>query len=179
MRSGRADSFGMLLRRYRLHATLTQEELSALTGLSVRTISSMEAGRTSRPYRRSVVAIADALCLSDQHRAALMGAARAWLPSAAERGDEHEDARYDEAIARFVRSVAVDPDRPRRGRMLMNLGVIYIELGRIDEGIASLAEGLTLLNEAGDQSGDSLARSLLADAYRRTASNGGAGHGGG
>ncbi len=70
------ESFGVMLRRHRLQAVLTQEELSALAGLSVRTISGMEADRVGRPYRRSVDLLAGALRLSADERVALMAAAR-------------------------------------------------------------------------------------------------------
>ncbi len=74
--TGEGERFGALLRRFRLDAALTQEELSAVTGLSVRAISSMEAGRTTKPYRRSVQLLCVALGLSEQASAALMRAAR-------------------------------------------------------------------------------------------------------
>jgi tetratricopeptide (TPR) repeat protein/transcriptional regulator with XRE-family HTH domain len=58
------SSFAALLRDCRRAVSLTQEDLAAQSGLSVRTISDLERGRTSRPYRRSVQLIADALNLS-------------------------------------------------------------------------------------------------------------------
>ena len=57
-------SFGALLRERRQAVSLTQEGLAGRSGLSVRAISDLERGRTSRPYRRSVQLIADALDLS-------------------------------------------------------------------------------------------------------------------
>jgi tetratricopeptide (TPR) repeat protein/DNA-binding XRE family transcriptional regulator len=60
--------FGDLLRWCRSRAGLTQEELSERSGLSVRAIANMESGRTARPYRRSVSALADALMLAGQAR---------------------------------------------------------------------------------------------------------------
>ncbi|HET9896598.1 MAG TPA: tetratricopeptide repeat protein [Streptosporangiaceae bacterium] len=75
--------------------------------------------------------------------------------------------RYDEAIATFEASMELDPDIMRRGRTLMNLGMIYVEVDRVPEAIRSMEQALALVNEAGDHWGDSLGRSLLADAYRR------------
>jgi tetratricopeptide (TPR) repeat protein/DNA-binding XRE family transcriptional regulator len=75
VRAENGESFSALLRRYRLGAGLSQEELAAQSGLSVRTIGFMEAGRTSRPYRRSVRMLADALALADAESAAFMRAA--------------------------------------------------------------------------------------------------------
>ena len=72
MVGGRAPAagkgFGELLRYYRLMSGLTQEELADRSGLSVRTIANMECGRTTRPYRRSVKSLADALALAGPQR---------------------------------------------------------------------------------------------------------------
>jgi transcriptional regulator with XRE-family HTH domain len=70
------EGLGAMLRRYRLAAALTQEELAAASGLSVRTISGIEGGRTTRPYWRTARLLADALGLGDEDRAAVMSAAR-------------------------------------------------------------------------------------------------------
>ena len=53
--------FGSLLRRCRLTAGLTQEELAEQSGLSVRTIADMERGRTVTPRSQTVALLADAL----------------------------------------------------------------------------------------------------------------------
>ena len=63
---GRA--FGLLLRDYRASAGLSQEELAEQAGLSIRAISDMERGRTSRPFLRSVRLLADAMSLSGSMR---------------------------------------------------------------------------------------------------------------
>jgi tetratricopeptide (TPR) repeat protein/transcriptional regulator with XRE-family HTH domain len=68
VRANDGEDFGTLLRRYRLAAMLTQEKLSGLTGISTRSISSMEAGRTTRPRLGSVGLIADALELAQESR---------------------------------------------------------------------------------------------------------------
>lgn len=69
-------AFGMLLKSYRIAAGLTQEELAERSRLSARTISNLERGVASRPYRDTVGLLAAALGLSAQQRAALEGAAR-------------------------------------------------------------------------------------------------------
>lgn len=55
------DQFGLLLRTLRQDACLTQEELAERSGVSVRTISDMERGRTRRPHRKSVSLLGRAL----------------------------------------------------------------------------------------------------------------------
>jgi tetratricopeptide (TPR) repeat protein/DNA-binding XRE family transcriptional regulator len=68
--------FGTLLRDVRLAAGLTQEELSSRSGVSVRSISELERGRTLRPYQRTVRLLADAVGASEPVRAGLLAAAR-------------------------------------------------------------------------------------------------------
>jgi tetratricopeptide (TPR) repeat protein/transcriptional regulator with XRE-family HTH domain len=79
------DGFSKLLVSYRIRAGLTQEDLAARSGLSVRALSDMERGRTARPYKASVERLADALELSGSVRLDFIGAARsqpAILPAA-------------------------------------------------------------------------------------------------
>ncbi len=57
------ERYGDLVRRHRVAAGLTQEELAALSGLDVRTISDIERGRTVRPHRSTVDLLARALNL--------------------------------------------------------------------------------------------------------------------
>jgi len=74
--AGPGGGFGGLLRRHRLAAGLTQEELGERSGLTARAIADMEGGRTARPYRRSVRALADALALAEPERTLLERASR-------------------------------------------------------------------------------------------------------
>jgi transcriptional regulator with XRE-family HTH domain len=64
-------SFGSLLRTLRLRARLTQEVLAERAGLSVATIGALEEDRRRRPYPNTVVALAEALQLGPDERAAL------------------------------------------------------------------------------------------------------------
>jgi tetratricopeptide (TPR) repeat protein/transcriptional regulator with XRE-family HTH domain len=59
--TGHVDGFGDLVRRHRAAAELTQLELAERTGMSVRAISDIERGRTSRPHPNSVLLLARAL----------------------------------------------------------------------------------------------------------------------
>jgi tetratricopeptide (TPR) repeat protein/transcriptional regulator with XRE-family HTH domain len=71
------EDFGGWLRRSRRAAGLTQEELSARSGLSVRTISDLERGRTGRPHPRSVRLLATALGLPGEQGADMVTRQRA------------------------------------------------------------------------------------------------------
>ncbi|HET6316806.1 MAG TPA: helix-turn-helix domain-containing protein, partial [Chloroflexota bacterium] len=64
-------SFGSLLRTLRLRARLTQELLAERAGVSVATIAALEEGLRRRPYPNTVAALAEALGLSAEERAAL------------------------------------------------------------------------------------------------------------
>ncbi|MDT0466215.1 NB-ARC domain-containing protein [Streptomyces gibsoniae] len=72
-----AQNFGALLRRLRLAASLTIEELSEASGVSVRGIGELERGRRGAPQRRTVAALADGLAPTDADRERLLAAARA------------------------------------------------------------------------------------------------------
>jgi predicted ATPase/transcriptional regulator with XRE-family HTH domain len=75
--SNSPPTFGLLLRRYRAAAGLTQDELAERSGLSARGISDLERGARERPYRDTVQMLADALDLPPEDRAILGAAARA------------------------------------------------------------------------------------------------------
>jgi predicted ATPase/DNA-binding XRE family transcriptional regulator len=69
-------TFGDLLRRFRLAAGLTQEELAERAQISPRAISDLERGLRSRPWRDTIQFLAEALKLDAGERAQLEGAAR-------------------------------------------------------------------------------------------------------
>lgn len=71
-----ATSFGDLLRRFRSAASLSQEHLAELAGLSRKGISDLERGSRRAPRLETVRMLAAALQLSDSDRAALLAAAR-------------------------------------------------------------------------------------------------------
>jgi tetratricopeptide (TPR) repeat protein/transcriptional regulator with XRE-family HTH domain len=68
--------FGALLRRHRIAAGLTQEELAERAGISVRRVGDFERGVRQMPRRDTVALLATALNLSAQEQAAFMEAAR-------------------------------------------------------------------------------------------------------
>ena len=76
MATAHPPRFGDLLRRHRLTAGLSQEELAERAGLSVRGVSDLERGLRSSPRPETVRMLADALALEPGDRAALIAAAR-------------------------------------------------------------------------------------------------------
>lgn len=83
MSSADRSPFALALRRYRLAAGLTQEELAERAGLSVRGISNLERGVRRAPQRYTLAQLAEALRLSAEDRANLEAAARSFGGSAA------------------------------------------------------------------------------------------------
>lgn len=71
------DTFGTLLRRYRLAESLTQEKLAELAGISVNAIAALERGRRTAPRPDTVTLIVEALRLDPPDRAAMVSAANA------------------------------------------------------------------------------------------------------
>src|SRR5215467_1701479 len=76
MESTQSHPFGGLLRRYRLAASLTQEELAERAGLSTRAISDLERGVNRTPQPATLQLLAEALRLSDEERAGFETTAR-------------------------------------------------------------------------------------------------------
>lgn len=72
--------FGDLLRAYREKAELTQEQLAELSGLSPGAISNLERGINKSPWRKTVLALADALKLSPSQRDSLLAAKQRITP---------------------------------------------------------------------------------------------------
>ena len=67
-------SFGEALRHHRMAAGLSQEELAERAGLSTKAIGALERGARRHPYPHTVRALADALGLTEDERAALHAA---------------------------------------------------------------------------------------------------------
>src|SRR5437764_1803839 len=124
--------FGALLRAYRVAAGLSQEELAERARLSQRTISDLERGVTTAPYRDTVAQLADALELAASDRAVLEDAVRRARASLAA-DQEPDHAPVDPLLAT---KLAIPPARPAlvpRPRLIARL-------------IAGLKGPLTLLS---------------------------------
>jgi predicted ATPase/transcriptional regulator with XRE-family HTH domain len=77
------SNFGVLLKRYRLAAGLSQEALAARASLSARTISDLERGIHGTPHPDTLELLSSALSLSSQQHALLLAAARPEVAAAA------------------------------------------------------------------------------------------------
>jgi transcriptional regulator with XRE-family HTH domain len=66
--------FGEMLRGHRRAARLTLEQLAEVSGVSARTLSDIERGRSKGPQQRTVTALADALALQGDARKQLVAA---------------------------------------------------------------------------------------------------------
>lgn len=97
--------FGEMLRRYRVAAGLSQEELAERAGLSARAISDLERGVKQTPRKETVALLADALALSPQRRI-LFGATARPVQSFV----------IDQASARQVTGDLMTPLTPLVGR---------------------------------------------------------------
>src|SRR5580704_14076866 len=65
-RPAQPSIFGDLLRRYRLEAGLSQQELAERARMSARGISALERGERRTPQRETLALLADALALSGE-----------------------------------------------------------------------------------------------------------------
>ena len=75
IREEAGEPFGVVLRRLRDTAGLTQEELAEAAGLSGKAIGALERGERRRPHPHTVRSLAKALGLSEEERAPLLAAA--------------------------------------------------------------------------------------------------------
>src|SRR5918993_3608432 len=71
-----SQPFGDLLRRHRVLAGMSQEELAERASLSARAISDLERGVKRTPRRDTVQLLVEALGMSGEARAAFVSAAR-------------------------------------------------------------------------------------------------------
>lgn len=86
------SGFGDVLRRLRVQAGLTQEELAERSGVSVRTIRGLETGRRPNPRMTTMQELAKALPLRPMEREELLGAAVHRNPD----GDEQHESATEE-----------------------------------------------------------------------------------
>ena len=109
--------FGEVLRRFRVAAGLSQEELAERAGLSAHGISDLERGARTRPYPATVQRLAQALGLSPDEAAHLKAASRLGrAPEPSRWAVAPPGRRLPEAPTSFIgrqRELAVAKDRLR------------------------------------------------------------------
>ncbi|GAA2499348.1 NACHT domain-containing protein [Streptomyces thermolineatus] len=112
-----AGGFGDVLRRLRVRAGLTQEELAERSGVSVRTIRGLETGGRSNPRMTTVQELAEALPLRPGEREELLGAAVLRNPDGGRRDDSAaEEPGPGETGSGEADSGAQGPAQPVPGR---------------------------------------------------------------
>jgi eukaryotic-like serine/threonine-protein kinase len=131
--------FGDLLRRYRLAAGLTQEELAERAGLSVQAIGALERGDRRAPRRDTLALLVEALQLAPEERARLETTGRRRLtlvtapapiplplrPAPSPRapvGDDHPQQDSADATVSYVPASS-----PNRQRLLTRVRSFWID----------------------------------------------------
>ena len=142
------SSFGDLLRTYRIAGGLTQAELAARTGLSVRGLSDLERGVRTRPQRETVQRLLVALGVPPEGQKAFQRAARERPGEAGSR-----DARQDPVVAAAQR-VPI-PAGPLIGRAS--------ELEQLRSWLVEPSPGIVTLTGAGGAGKTRLALAVAGD----------------
>ncbi|MEJ7902473.1 MAG: helix-turn-helix domain-containing protein, partial [Thermomicrobiales bacterium] len=126
-----ARGFGQLLRRHRLEAGLSQDELAELAGLSTRGVSDLERGRRTSPRAETVRMLAEALHLSPMDRAALIAAAHPELGAQQPAGAQpilSTRLRPGSTLVQPTRLIGRDADVERIGGLLQRDDIRLVTL---------------------------------------------------
>ena len=135
-----ALSFAGLLRRLRAEAKLTQEELAAAAGVSVRSVSNLERGINRTAHKDTAVLLAGALGLTGPAQELFVAAARGNVPPAqvlaaaegarlpAVTSPYRGLAAFGEQDAAFFfgREAAADQVLERMSRLLAGAGLLVV-----------------------------------------------------
>jgi tetratricopeptide (TPR) repeat protein/transcriptional regulator with XRE-family HTH domain len=109
-----AASFAEMLRHCRKAAGLSQEELAERSRVASRTISDLERGRATRPYRQTVTSLAAALDLEGAQRDQFVRLSRpGWEPTAADGHSQRATADGGAGLEK-ARSGVGQTDVPRQ-----------------------------------------------------------------
>src|SRR5680860_976077 len=155
---------GHLIRRFRLTAGLTQEELADRSGLSVRAISDLERSLRTVPRMETLRMIAGALDLSSEQRASLLAAARPELasPVVATASVDAHSGLLEPAYKKHLRNLPIPPTvligREREVSQLMSLlepaGARLITItgpGGVGKTRLAIAVAETFLSQIGEE----------------------------
>jgi DNA-binding SARP family transcriptional activator/DNA-binding XRE family transcriptional regulator len=118
------SDFGEAVRRHRVRAGLTQQELARRAGLSVRTLRDIEQSRVARPRAPSVHRLAAALRLSGSDQAQLLGTI--WLPARGLDTELRVDVLGPLSVYRDGAAVSLTPSMPRT-----LLGLLAVQPGQL------------------------------------------------
>ncbi|RZQ61023.1 helix-turn-helix domain-containing protein [Amycolatopsis suaedae] len=115
VRAPRTEYVGSLLRELREQACLTQEELAERSGVSIRTISDLERGRTRKPHRKSVALLSAALGMGDIESERFRRIARIAAVSSTPHAPDELEVGGTTELAQWMCRVLVDePTRQQR-----------------------------------------------------------------
>jgi transcriptional regulator with XRE-family HTH domain/tetratricopeptide (TPR) repeat protein len=163
--------FGEQLRRDRLAAGLTQEELAERSGLSVRAISDMERGRTSQPRHSTQRQIAKALSPPAPAHEAFTGAAQ-WRPLGQLPADLADFTGRREQVGQLTGLLAAAGDGQAPGAVIVSaiagaggIGKSALAVHAAHQAAPRFPDGQLYLNLRGSSTqplapGDALARFL-------------------
>ncbi|HEV7899567.1 MAG TPA: tetratricopeptide repeat protein [Planosporangium sp.] len=129
---GEASVFGETVRAHRRRLGLTQEDLAARTGVSVRSISDIEACRTARPRQGTVRLLADAFGLGGPDRDRFFESALSAVSeqaSTAGPGDVSAETQRRQARPAPAQLPADVPAFTGRGAELAQLDALLIDAG--------------------------------------------------
>jgi tetratricopeptide (TPR) repeat protein len=77
--------------------------------------------------------------------------------------------RHDEAIAHLEKTLVLHRALGSRheGSVMMNLGMLYVKTGQVEEGAIQMEQALAMLNQSGTRNLEGLAHAELSAAYRK------------
>ncbi len=155
------STFGALLKRYRLAAGLTQEQLAERASLSAHAVSDLERDPARLPQLESVARLAAALGLAPDQRATLLAAARPGSMTASAPAPPRPATRYARsgdvsvayqvfgdgpvpliAVPPFISHLEWEWEEPHAARYLRQLGT-FARLIRFDKRGTGLSDRVT------------------------------------
>ncbi|HXM06822.1 MAG TPA: helix-turn-helix domain-containing protein, partial [Candidatus Acidoferrum sp.] len=120
------QSFGQLLKRFRVEANLSQEALAERARMSAHAISSLERGARRAPYRDTVTLLVDALALGAPERELLEAAADSGRKRAPRRETSQHSAAQSNLPAQLTSFVGRENDVAQLETLLAEYRLITV-----------------------------------------------------